>query len=187
MIRILQQRSVRAPTLLPWVTYVEWVLLDADRQKYNTGVHDQIPNSSYQQSEISEYSTPLKFERYLMKQDLGGLLHYMESSLRNLTHYCKYKSRGMGTCVDDILITNVIGYWNPSNNFDVWSLILRNLRKRLAASVYVDSAKLLNDGSYECIIDEIIDPRVMLCDRVDVVLGDVSRGDMINWPKAYVN
>ncbi|RZC91905.1 hypothetical protein C5167_021618 [Papaver somniferum] len=83
----------------------------------------------------------LKFIQFFCGIGIGPLAHsYLWH--HKLDKFQKYKSQGMGTCVDDILITSVTGYWNPSNNIDVWSLILRNLRKRLAASVYVDGEKL---------------------------------------------
>ncbi|KAI3852085.1 hypothetical protein MKW98_020084 [Papaver atlanticum] len=51
---------------------------------------------------------------------------------------------------------------------------------------YIDTQELPTDENYDCMIDEIINPRAMLCDRDDAVLGDVSRPDMIKWPKGSV-
>ncbi|RZC88055.1 hypothetical protein C5167_004235 [Papaver somniferum] len=83
----------------------------------------------------------LKFIQSFCGIGIGPLAHsYLWH--HKLDKFQKYKSQGMGTCVDDILITSVTGYWSPSKNIDVWSLILRNLRKRLAASIYVDGEKL---------------------------------------------
>ncbi|RZC88207.1 hypothetical protein C5167_016000 [Papaver somniferum] len=97
------------------------------------------------------------------------------------------RSQGISTCVDDILITNVIGYIGaPATPLTFGLCFLRNFMKRPVASSYVDSAKLLIDDNYDCMIDEIIDPRAALCDRYDAVLGDVSRDDTIKWPQAYV-
>ncbi|RZC93087.1 hypothetical protein C5167_044864, partial [Papaver somniferum] len=62
---------------------------------------------------------------------------------------------------------------------------LRNFRKKVVALAYVDS-KLLIDDRYECMIEEIFDPREMLCNKDDAVLQDVSRGEFIKCPKAYV-
>ncbi|RZC71294.1 hypothetical protein C5167_034453 [Papaver somniferum] len=46
-------------------------------------------------------------------------------------------------------------------------------------------AKRQRTSTGDCVIQEIIDASAMLCDRGDVH-GDVSRGEMIKWPKAYV-
>ncbi|XP_026381050.1 uncharacterized protein LOC113275720 [Papaver somniferum] len=62
---------------------------------------------------------------------------------------------------------------------------LRNFRKKVVALAYVDS-KLLIDDRYECMIEEIFDPRAMFCNKDDAVLRDVSRGEFIKCPKAYV-
>lgn len=50
--------------------------------------------------------------------------------------------------------------------------------KKAVASAYVDRANPPNVDDYDCMVDEII--------RVGGVLGDVSRGEMIKCPKAYV-
>ncbi|RZC72766.1 hypothetical protein C5167_048245 [Papaver somniferum] len=63
---------------------------------------------------------------------------------------------------------------------------LRNFRKKVVAIAYVDT-KLLIDDHYDCMIEEIIDPTAMLCDRYDdVVLGNVKISEFFKWPKAYV-
>ncbi|MCL7024555.1 hypothetical protein MKW94_027704 [Papaver nudicaule] len=62
---------------------------------------------------------------------------------------------------------------------------LRYFRRKAVACAYVDRAKAPNDDDYDCMINEIMDSNAMLCDR-DGVLGDVSKGAMIRWPKAYV-
>ncbi|RZC55902.1 hypothetical protein C5167_014751 [Papaver somniferum] len=62
---------------------------------------------------------------------------------------------------------------------------LRNFRKKVVALAYVDM-KLLIDEQYDCMIEEVIDPTAMLCDRDDdVVLGNVKRSEFVKWPKAY--
>ncbi|MCL7038163.1 hypothetical protein MKW94_001218 [Papaver nudicaule] len=65
------------------------------------------------------------------------------------------------------------------------ALISRNFRRKAVACAYVDRAKAPNDDDYDCMINEIMDSNAMLCDR-DGVLGHVSKGAMIKWPKAYV-
>ncbi|KAI3912214.1 hypothetical protein MKW98_012025 [Papaver atlanticum] len=100
--------------------------LDAQRQKNNTGIHDQISNSSY-------------------KQDIGVLA----------------APSSFGLCC------------------------LRNLRKKPVALAYVDTKQLIDDD-HDCMLVEIIEPSVMLCDIDDVVLQDVPIGEFIRWPKAYV-
>ncbi|MCL7033222.1 hypothetical protein MKW94_005666 [Papaver nudicaule] len=62
---------------------------------------------------------------------------------------------------------------------------LRNFRRKAVACAYVDRAKAPNDDDYDCMINEIMDSNAMLCDR-DGVLGDVSKGAMIKWPKSFV-
>ncbi|RZC91875.1 hypothetical protein C5167_021587, partial [Papaver somniferum] len=63
---------------------------------------------------------------------------------------------------------------------------LRNFRKKVVALAYVDT-KLLIDDHYDCMIEEVIDPTAMLCDRDDdVVLGNVKGSEFVKWPKAYV-
>lgn len=62
---------------------------------------------------------------------------------------------------------------------------MRNFRKKSVALAYVDTAKLLIDDNYDC-IDKIVDPRAILCDRYDAVLGEVSSRNMIKYRNAYV-
>ncbi|XP_026418990.1 uncharacterized protein LOC113314408 [Papaver somniferum] len=63
---------------------------------------------------------------------------------------------------------------------------LRNFRKKVVALAYVDT-KLLIDDHFDCMIEEIIDPTAMLCDKDnDDVLGNVERSEFFKWPKAYV-
>ncbi|XP_026397779.1 uncharacterized protein LOC113293326 [Papaver somniferum] len=63
---------------------------------------------------------------------------------------------------------------------------LRNFRKKVVALAYVDT-KLLIDDYYDCMIEEIINPTAILCDRDDdVVLGNVKISEFLKWPKAYV-
>ncbi|XP_026378923.1 uncharacterized protein LOC113273416 [Papaver somniferum] len=99
--------------------------LDAERQKNNTGVHDQISNTSYQ-------------------QDIG---------------------------------MPVI----PSS-FGVFFL---TSRKKPVAVAYVHT-KVLIDDDYDCMLQGIIEPNVILCDRDDIVLQDVPIGTFIRCPRAYV-
>ncbi|RZC51540.1 hypothetical protein C5167_019970 [Papaver somniferum] len=101
---------------------------------------------------------------------------------------------GGGLAEDPSFSTEVFGHrrcyhgyiGDPATPLTFDLCFLRNFMKRPVASSYVDSAELLIDDNYDCMIDEIIDPRVALCDRADAVLGDVSRGDTIKWPQAYV-
>ncbi|RZC78873.1 hypothetical protein C5167_003112 [Papaver somniferum] len=83
--------------------------------------------------------------------------------------------------------TAIHGYWIPSSFPSSFGLCcLRNFRKKVVALAYVDT-KLLIDDHYDCMIEEIIDPTAMLCDRDnDVVLGNVKRSEFVKWPKAYV-
>ncbi|XP_026452737.1 uncharacterized protein LOC113353302 [Papaver somniferum] len=63
---------------------------------------------------------------------------------------------------------------------------LRNFRKKVVALAYVDT-NLLIDDHYDCMIEEIIDPAAMLCDRDDDdVLGNVKRSELVKWPWAYL-
>ncbi|RZC67808.1 hypothetical protein C5167_011497 [Papaver somniferum] len=99
--------------------------LDVERQKNNTGVHDHISNTSYQ-------------------QDIG---------------------------------MPVI----PSS----FGIFFLSLRKKPVAVAYVET-KVLIDDDYDCMLQGVIEPNAMLCDRDDVVLQDVPIGTLIRCPRAYV-
>ncbi|MCL7028720.1 hypothetical protein MKW94_011750 [Papaver nudicaule] len=83
------------------------------------------------------------------------------------------------------LISCNTGYWDlsaPPSSFGL--SCLRNFKRKAVACEYVDRAKPPNDDDYDCMINEIMDSRAILCDK-DGVLGDVLEGAMIKWQKAY--
>ncbi|KAI3835833.1 hypothetical protein MKW92_019698 [Papaver armeniacum] len=92
--------------------------------------------------------------------------------------------RGMGAGISK---SRFLGIGIPSSFPSSFGLCcLRNFRKKVVALAYVDT-KLLIDDHYDCMIEEIIDPTAMLCDRDDdAVLGNVKRGEFVKWPKPYV-
>ncbi|KAI3923771.1 hypothetical protein MKW98_011401, partial [Papaver atlanticum] len=89
-------------------------------------------------------------------------------------------------CIIDLLVSIHLSIGIPTAPSSFVLCCLRNFRKKIVALAYVDT-KLLIDDHYDCMIEEIIDPSAMLCDRDDdAVHGNVKRGEFVKWPKAYV-
>ncbi|OVA17168.1 hypothetical protein BVC80_1305g8 [Macleaya cordata] len=68
----------------------------------------------------------------------------------------------------------------PSKN-----CLLRNLRKKIVALGRINTDAAPAVETYNIIVDAIYDNNEYLCDREEK-FGDIMVGDLINWPKAFV-